>query len=93
MPRYKAAHVREQGVDLIIIPLDSSFHHKSQQEQTDIIDELQTRANAAGLGGTVVPVWTVGNRMGFIAPNNWHPFFQSVTWNGILQNLNKEIFW
>lgn len=93
MPRFKAAHIREQGIDLIIIPLDSSFHHKSQQEQTEIIDELQMRANAAGLAGTVIPVWTVGDRMGFIAPQNWHPFFRSITRDAIYMNLNKEIFW
>jgi len=40
MPQFKGAHVREQGVDLIIVPLVSSFHHKSQQEQSKIIDEL-----------------------------------------------------
>lgn len=93
MPRFKAAHIREQGIDLIIVPLESSFHHKPQQEQIEIIDELQTRATAAGLAGTVVPVWMLGNRMGFIAPPNWHPFFKSISWNDVIRNVNKEIFW
>lgn len=93
MPRFKVAHIREQGIDVIIVPLGASFHQKGEVEQTEILDELQTRANAAGLAGTVVPVWTIGNRMGFIAPRNWHPFFQSISWDHVLLNVNREIYW
>ena len=93
MPKFKVAHIKEQGIDLIIVPLESSFHHKPQHEQIEIIDELQTRATAAGLAGTVVPVWMLGNRMGFIAPPNWHPFFKNISWNDVIRNVNKEIFW
>src|SRR3954471_17591007 len=57
MPRFKIAHVKEQGIDLIIIPLDPSFGRKSPQDQRSVISELQGHAIAAGLAGTVVPVW------------------------------------
>ena len=60
MPRFKIAHIREQGVDLIIIPLESSFGYKSKQDQNSIITEFQERASSAGLAGTVVPVWDSG---------------------------------
>jgi hypothetical protein len=93
MPRYKVAHLRQQGVDLIIIPLDSAYSHKSDQDQREIILELQSHANAAGLAGTVVPIWNSGGRMSFIAPQHWHPFFKSLTWNDALRNINKEIYW
>lgn len=93
MPRFKAAHIREQGIDLIIVPLNPSFLHKTETEQNDILDELQIRANSAGLAGTVVPVWTIGSRMGFIAPPNWHPFFKSISWDDVISNVNKEIYW
>jgi len=93
MPRYKVAHIKEQGIDLIIVPLDSSFHHMSESEQSKILDELQARATAAGLAGTVVPIWTIGSRMGFIAPRNWHPFFRNISWDEVLMNVNREIYW
>lgn len=94
MPRYKVAHLREQGQDMVIIPLDSSFGFKVEQDRAAIIDELQARSTAAGLRGTVVPVWPgAGGRMNFIAPQQWHPFFRSLNLFIVQRNLNKEIFW
>lgn len=93
MPRYDLAHIREQGIDLIIIPLNSSFGHRTQAEQQEIVDELQLHANAAGLKGTVVPVWESLGRMGFLAPSRWHPFFQSINLQFVGANLNRYISW
>jgi hypothetical protein len=94
MPRYKVAHVKEQGVNLIIIPLDSAFGRKIRQEQGRIIAELQVRSNAAGLAGTVVPVWDGGGgRMSSMAPPRWHPFFRSLDLGRVWASVNQEIFW
>lgn len=93
MPSFKVAHINRQGVDLIITPVNESFNHKSHAEQIEIIESLEVQAHQAGLKGTVVPVWRVGNRMAFIAPNPWHPFFQSITWDDVLANVNTEISW
>jgi len=69
MPRFKITYVREQGVDLIIVPLDHSFGSKVAWEQQSIASELQSHAQGAGLAGTVVTVWDSGEgRMGFLAP-------------------------
>ena len=94
MPRFDVAHIREQGVDLIIIPLDSAFGRKTSSDQHQIIEELQMRARAAGLAGTVVPVWdSGGGRMAFIAPPKWHPFFTSLNLAFVATNVNKEFYW
>jgi len=93
MPRYDLAHIREQEIDLIIIPLNSSFGHRTQAEQQEIVGELQLRANAAGLKGSVVPVWESLGRMAFLAPSRWHPFFQSISLQFVHANLNKNISW
>lgn len=75
MTTYDVAHIREQGVNLIIVPLDSSFGLKTTIEQQRIVVGLQECATAAGLIGTVVPVWdSGGGQMAFLAPSNWHPF-------------------
>lgn len=93
MPRYKIAHIREQGVDLVIIPLDWTFGAKSSADQQLIVEELQARSASAGLRGTVVPVWENGGRMSFLAPPNWHPYFRSINLQFIAQNLNRELYW
>jgi hypothetical protein len=91
MATYQVAHLHEQGVDLIIVPLNSSFGYKSQGEQNEIIGSLQLCARSAGLGGTVVPVWREGNGYRFIAPPNWHNYFRSLTYDWILANINREL--
>jgi hypothetical protein len=94
MPRYKVAHVKEQGVNLVIIPLESRFGSSSNRDQAQIVSELQLRSEAAGLAGTVVPVWDAGSRrMGFFAPPNWRNFFGSVNLQWVFTNINKEIYW
>jgi hypothetical protein len=94
MPRFKVAHIKKDGVDLIIIPLESSFGHKSDSDQREIITNLQLHARSAGLAGTVVPVWDGGGgRMGFIAPRNWHPFFTSINLAYVWANVSREIYW
>ena len=89
MPRYKVAHLREQGQDMIIIPLEASFGSKSDADQNGFMVDLQTRANAAGLRGTVAAVWPGG----FRAPSPWHPFFRTLPIQVVMANLNREISW
>ena len=57
MPTLKVAHLRQQGVDLIIAPLDHNFGNKTRQDQQEIVAEIQVHSRQAGLAGTVVPVW------------------------------------
>ena len=91
MNQYHIAHLHEQGQDMIIIPLDSSFAFKTQHDQLAIKDSLQSCATAANLRGIVVPVWQSGDRMMFIAPPNWHAFFKSISWNWVLAQRNKTL--
>ena len=94
MPHFKLAHLREQGQDMIIVPLDRSFGAKSGDEQSDAMDELQMRCRAAGLKGKVVTVWDDGGgRMAFIAPQPWHPFFHGLSLSQVWANVNREISW
>jgi hypothetical protein len=94
MPTLKVAHVRQQGVDLVIAPLASDFGYKTHHDQQAIVSEIQLYSRQAGLAGTVVPVWdTGGGRMGFIAPNNWHPFFRNLNLSDVWGNVNREISW
>jgi hypothetical protein len=93
MPRFDIAHIREQGQDIIIVPLESSFGHQSDLSQRQSIAELQSHAIGAKLAGTVVPVWESSGRMMFIAPQPWHPYFKSLTMAAVGMMINKELFW
>lgn len=89
---FEVAHLHEQGQDMIIVAVDSSFAHKSSSEQSGVQATIQACARAAGLRGTVVPVWDAGGgRMGFRAPNPWHPFFRSLTLAHVAANINRSL--
>ena len=92
MAKYKVAHIREQGIDLIVAPLDSSFNSRTSQDQQDFIAMLQACATSAGLAGVVVPIWMSGSSVKFIAPPNWHPFFKSPgIYQRVIASINKEL--
>jgi hypothetical protein len=92
MADFDVAHLREQGQDMIIVPLKDEFQYKSDVDQHRVIAALQVCARAAGLAGTVVPVWDAGGgRMAFIAPRPWHPFFKSLRLQTVAQNINKRL--
>jgi hypothetical protein len=94
MPRFKVAHLREQGQDMVIVPLEPSFGNKISQDQQAIIGDLQMHSRLAGMAGIVVPVWDGGGgRMAFIAPQQWHPFFTSLNLPFVFANINKELSW
>lgn len=91
MSTFDIAHIREQGINLIIVPLESSFGHKPSSAQSQIIDSLQSAAHSAGLAGTVVPVWRSAGGHQFIAPRNWHAYFKSLSWTQITASINKRL--
>lgn len=94
MPHFKIAHVKEQGQDMIIVPLDPKFGSATAKAQAATIADLQAHASVANIKGRVVPVWDAGRgRMGYVAPPEWQPFFNSLTLIQIATNLNKEISW
>lgn len=94
MSQVRLAHVREQGIDLIIVPVEPKFARMTEGRQRNEISQLQRHAVAAGLAGGVVAVWETANGgLGFAAPPNWHPFFKSVNWGWVTANLNRELSW
>lgn len=93
MPTLKVAHIREQGQDLIIVPLDRSFEFRSEEEQYETLADIQHAATSAGLRGKVVPVWPSGSRLKFIAPQPWHPFLRSINLTFVRANLNRSLSW
>ena len=94
MPRYKVAYIREQGVGLVIMFVDSSFGTQSQQAQNNAVRVLEVRARSAGLAGNVVTVWNSGTgSMGFCAPPELNEVFQNTNLVSLVAKINKELYW
>lgn len=92
MAKYDVAHIREQGQDMVIIPVDAAFTRKSASDQDDIHNSLQYAASDAGLKGNVVLIWNTGRQVGFRAPRQWHPFFKSPgIWQLVMRNINRTL--
>ena len=92
MPQYKIAHMREQGQNIIIIPLERSYGSKSNSAQNEVKNALQACAVSAGLAGTVVTVWERGDgRMGFLAPPQWRSYFSSMSLSDVYASINKTL--
>ena len=89
--KFRIAHLNEQGQDMVIIPLDSSFSNKSPQQMEVIKNALQECSDSARIKGVVVPVWENNSDFYFIAPPQWHPFFKSISMSVVRQNINKEL--
>jgi hypothetical protein len=88
------AHLRIQGVDVVIAFLDSSFDRKTQGEQNEARTALQLRSRSAGLAGNVVLIWrdsSGGYR--FMAPPNQHPFFKTADFGQLYRQINKRLSW
>lgn len=94
MPTFEIAYINQQGTDLIIVPVESSFGSRTTEDRQAIIAELQAHAVDAALFGTVVPVWDAGaGRMAFIAPKPWHRFFKSISLPWVMSHLNRTLQW
>jgi len=88
---FEIAHIREQGVDLIIVFLASVFGTLPAAEQQQTILQLTACARGAGLAGTVIPVWPAGSQWRFIAPQEMHPFFTTVDFGLLAASINKKL--
>ena len=88
---FEVAHIREQGQDMVIVPVASVVGSKSLQKQNEIKDSLQMYAADAGLAGVVCLVWNSGNKFSFLAPFQWHGFFRSINMRFVSVNINKRL--
>jgi hypothetical protein len=94
MPSFMVAHIRHQNVDLVLVPLEGDFEHYPREEQAALVGELRARAKAAGLLGTVVPVWAGENEhMKFVAPRALHEIFRGIDVPWVRASINRELSW
>lgn len=80
MQRLKIALVHELGRDIVIVRMGGSYPTDAMRVKDDIRQQLQIAAAAAGISGVVVTVWRANAEglMGFLAPRQLYPYFQSL---------------
>jgi hypothetical protein len=92
MPTFQVAHLRHDGRDLIIVPVDRSFGKRSPTEQARIQEAFQRSAAAVDMAGVVVPVWEDSTgRMAFRAPPPWHEFLKTIDMVYVATALNRSL--
>lgn len=92
MESFQVAHLNIQNVNVIVIFLDTVFDSKPSHVQHAVHLRLQAAASEAGLAGNVVPVWLDQfGRTKFIAPQQQHPFFQSVSHEQLYAQVNHTL--
>ena len=92
MPTFQVAHLRRDGQDVIIVPVDRSFGKRSPAEQARIQEAFQRSAASVDIPGVVVPVWEdASGRMAFRAPPPWHEFLKSIDMVYVATALNRSL--
>jgi hypothetical protein len=93
MPSIPVAQLHEQDQDMVIVIMDPAFARASPTQQEATIGQLQAKAQACGLKGTIAMVWDAGGRMDYLVPQPWHDFFRSITLEDVRRRINAEIAW
>jgi len=92
MPTFKISHIKDHGVNVIIIPLAPVFGELDHDEKVRVIGLLEEAAIAAQLRGKVVPMWKEAAGYKFIAPYEWQDYFKKAfKWKHMMKNLNREL--
>lgn len=87
MQSFDVAHIREQGVDLIIVFVSDTVRWMSDEERNQILTALTLCAHSADLAGYVVLVWPGG----FFCRKEFHAFFESAPYDILSANINKKL--
>jgi hypothetical protein len=92
MPTFQVAHLKQNGQDVIIVPVDRSFAARSPAEQARIQEAFQRSAGSAKIPGVVVPVWEdASGRMAFRAPEAWQTFLKTIDMVYVATALNRTL--
>lgn len=92
MSTFDVAYFKRQGRTVVLVIVSPSFAAMPESEKEQACVALQTCASLAQLDGYVVPVWDDhSGRPQFWAPSEWHPFFESLIWQNVAENINGSL--
>jgi len=88
---YKVAHIREQGKDVIIIPISNINNNLTNEKLNEIRRVFQTQAIKTKLSGEVCLVWEFNKQLFSLAPSQWKAFCANLNMRIVKQYINKEL--
>ncbi|MBB6097445.1 hypothetical protein HNR42_000862 [Deinobacterium chartae] len=91
MATFRIAQVEEEGVKLLLVPLERKFGTLTDAQRAQFVARLQACAQSARLEGTVIPVWEDSNRAQFIAPQKWHGLVRKYSLLKIYASISGEL--
>ena len=92
LKRYRIAHIRLGGADVILVPMGGDFMQLSDNARSQVLERLNAAAVDSRLGGQVIPVWDMpSGGMGYIAPSALHPALSAVNIDFVYANANRTI--
>ena len=88
MPAFKFADYANVG--LIVTIVGRAFGKLTTDDQSKWITRLQVCAEAAGLSGTVIPVWKNDDTYEFLTPPEFADFLTTLQWTEILGQIKGQ---
>ena len=89
--RYKIAHVKHQGSNMVLVWVNRSFFYGSSQDQARWSTAIQQCVRSANLAGQTLLVTEDSGRFRFYGPNTWHNFLRTIDMAWVRARLNKEL--
>jgi hypothetical protein len=89
--RYKIAHVKHQGNNMVIVWVSRNFFYGSNQDQSRWFTAIQQCVRSANLAGQTLLVTEDNGRFRYYGPNNWHNFLRTIDREWVRVRLNKEL--
>jgi class 3 adenylate cyclase len=93
MPRFRVAHVKLMGADVVLVPVAPEFAQLGKAEQAQTFRQVEQLCRSARLGGEIVPVWETGAAtLGFLAEERLHKLVGNhLTPQFLKNNTNREV--
>jgi len=93
MPRFRVAHVKLMGADVVLVPVAPDFAQLGKSDQSQTFRQIEQICRTARLGGEIVPVWESGaSTLGFLAEERLHKLVGNhLTPQFLKNNINREV--
>ena len=93
MQLYNVAVVLDRDQKFILVVVDKEFGDLGQDDRAAFIQDIEERAKAKKMTGTVVPVWhIVGPVFGHAGPPSLDEYFRSWSWTSVEKSLKWELY-